>query len=184
MKVYYNGKQLRTKQGKFSSFKSFVRKVWFWTKVSTGAVALGALLVGIGFVSAASNKVEAQNNVTIIDKTPEKVEALKKDVVQTISDCEAPGYKPGDAPIILDTNNKMSIGPMMFQVATVIYYEKALYGKDVTKLEATAIALDEKQAKALASDIIFKDSKGAGNWYNCSNKHDIAPQVSIIKKLQ
>jgi hypothetical protein len=181
MKIYYNGK-LRTKQGKFSSVRSFFRKLWLYTKITIGACVAGAALVGIGFIMAASNKVEAQN--TIIDKTPEKVAQLKKEVVQAISSCEVPNYKAGAAPIILDTNNKMSIGPMMFQVATVQHYEKLLYGKDVTALEATEIALNEQEAKALAEKIMFEDAKGVKNWWNRMNKTQVAPKIEVIKELE
>jgi hypothetical protein len=105
-------------------------------------------------------------------------------VVETISGCEVPGYKAGAAPIILDTNNKMSIGPMMFQVATVIHYEQFLYGKTVTPLEATTIALDEQTAKALAQDIMFKDAKGVANWWNCMNKTGVDSKIEVIKELE
>jgi hypothetical protein len=179
MKIYDQGKLVRTREGRFTSFKSFVRKVWFWTKVSMAAVAL----VGFGFVISASNKVEAINNVTVIDKMPEKIEALQNEVLDTISACEAPGYKDGDAPIILDTNAKMSIGPFMFQVATVQHYEKELIGRDVSRLEATTIALDEKQARELAKAIVFK-ANGLGNWLNCANKWNLRPKVDVIRELQ
>ena len=189
-KVFYNGQQIkRTTVGTFT-FKSKARRAWVYFYRMFLLQTLGTLTVSTIYAAGATfgstMPAEAYNLpliATITNQYPTKVDDLKSDIVNIISGCEVPGYKKGDAPIILDTNKKMSIGPMMFQVATVIYYEKQLYGKTVTKLEATAIALDETQAKALAKDIIFKDSKGAGNWYNCSIKHSIEPQVSLIKKF-
>lgn len=126
---------------------------------------------------------EATSSVQIIDRSPEKIAKLKAETVALISGCEVPNFKQGDAPIILDTNNKMSIGPLMFQIATVVEYEKKLYGRTVTRYEATMIALDADQAKQLATDIIFKDG-GAGNWFNCSKKLDINQRVKMIKEFE
>lgn len=179
-KIYHNGRRIN---GAWGKFVEFVRKAWFWTKVSAGVGFAGAVIFGAGFLVAASNKVEASNNVTVIDHTPEKVDALKEEVLDTISACEAPGYKAGDAPIILDTNNRMSIGPFMFQVATVQQYEKKLMGRDVNRLEATSIALDAAQARELAKAIVFK-ANGLGNWLNCGNKWNLRPKVDVIRSLE
>jgi len=73
---------------------------------------------------------------------------------------------------------------MMFQVATVQHYEKLLYGKDVTALEATEIALNEQEAKALAEKIMFEDAKGVKNWWNRMNKTQVAPKIEVIKELE
>ena len=148
------------------------------------ALVLCAVSFGVGVIGFSSNTVEATNSTTIINKMPEKVADLKQEVVEAISGCEVPGYKPDQAPIILDTNNKMSIGPMMFQVATVQHYMKVLHGQDVTALEATQIALDEKQAKALAEKIMFEDAKGVANWWNCMNRTGVKAKIEVIKELE
>lgn len=171
------------KRGRYSRhnhFTAFCARVWYLLKVGTIATLTGAFLVFCGAIGFSSNKVEA----TVTDSMPAQVEKLKAEVVSVIASCEVPGYKETQAPIILDSNNKMSIGPMMFQVATVIHYEKLLYGKDVTALEATTIALDATQAKALATDIMFKDAKGVGNWYNCANKTGVKAKIEVIKELE
>lgn len=157
---------------------SFLKKA-FWF----GAAVIIVSCAGITYFSTSTVSADVPL-APVVDLSPVKMEALKNTVVDEISNCEVTGYKTGDAPIILDTNNRMSIGPMMFQVATVIQYEKALYGKDVTRLEATTIALDEVQAKALAKDILFKVSDGQHNWLNCSNKHDITAQINLIKSVK
>lgn len=159
----------------------FVRFLVKWTIITGGVVSLAALIGAMFFSHSTVTYAEKEVQIS---NMPEKISALKLEVVNAISNCEVPGYKDGAAPIILDTNNKMSIGPMMFQVATVIHYEKQLYGKDVTALEATNIALDEGQAKALAQDIMFKDSKGVGNWFNCMNKTGVSAKIGVIKELE
>lgn len=163
--------------------KKFIQKVWFWSKVSMGvgvAVGVGVL---VGAMKFSVNEVQATNSVTVVDKMPEKVDALKEEVLKTLSSCEARGYKDGDAPIILDTNNKMSIGPFMFQVATVQHYYKTIYGKEITRHEATIIALDEEKARELAKAVIF-DLDGLRNWLNCANKHNLRPKVDVIRSLE
>ncbi len=73
----------RTGKGRFSSFRSFVRRVWFWTKVSTSAAAFGALFIGIGAVAFKSDKVEAVNTVTVVQ--------TKAPIMERIADCESGG---------------------------------------------------------------------------------------------
>jgi hypothetical protein len=49
--------------------------------------------------------------------------------------------------------------------------------------KAVMIALDTDQAKAVATDIIFKTNNGSIDWLNCSNKLRLAAEVAAIKKL-
>lgn len=168
-----------------SRIRTFFAKLLFWSKVAIGTGMMAGIFFAIGastfstqiVIASAPEKVE-------VNTMPQKIADLKSQVVEAISACEVPGYKEGQAPIILDTNNKMSIGPMMFQVATVQHYEQSLYGKTVTQLEATSIALDPVQAKALAQDIMFKDAKGVANWWNCMNRTNVAPTIAVIKSLE
>jgi hypothetical protein len=76
----------------------------------------------------------------------------------------------------------MSIGSFRFQVAAVQQYKQKLYGKTITRQEATLIALDEPQARALAHDIAFTDN-GIGNWYNCMNRYNLNEKVKLIQSL-
>ncbi len=111
------------------------------------------------------------------------IEALKDEVVETIRSCESGGYSEEDGIIIFDSNNKASIGTLQFQKTTVQYYYKMFYGEEITSKQAVMIALDDKKASELAKRIIFEDSKGWKNWYNCGNKHNIDAEVKVIKKL-
>lgn len=146
---------------------------------------VGGMIYTAGFITAASNEVMATNNVTVVDKMPEKIEALKMDVIQKVSDCERAGHSEDDGIIIFDSNAKASIGVLQFQKATVISYYKRLYGKDISGKDAVMIALDKDKAFALAKDIIFTTKNGvAADWVNCSRKHNLQAQVDLIKTLE
>ncbi len=154
------------------------------------AVVFSVIAVAAGsFVSMAITgaKVEAKIPDTItIDNTPAKIEALKQDVLTRLSSqCETKGLGKDAGAIILDTNNKMSIGPFMFQKGTVKTYYHQLYGKDVTGQEAVEIAIDYEKSAALAHDIIFKTKNGVEmDWTNCSNKLNLQTEVDLIKRME
>lgn len=113
-----------------------------------------------------------------------KINAIKNGLLSELKHCESGTISEDSAPIILDTNNKMSIGLYMFQTDTVRHYYRILYGKEITKLDATLIALNEEKARDLAKDIIFKDEKGWKNWFNCGKKHNFETKVSYIKSIE
>lgn len=115
-----------------------------------------------------------------------KIEKLKNKLVEDIRNCERSKYSENDGIIIFDSNEEASIGTLQFQRKTVIHYYKVLYQKNITPKEAILISLDDTKAKALAKDIIFNDSKGWRNWYNCGMKKEINAQakVEIIKELE
>lgn len=171
----------RSINGKFSSFKSWCKKVWYWSKVTVAVVAVGAIIFGTGMAFASTSTVVANGND--VNELPAKIAQLQAGVVDQIKGCETPDLTVDDAPLILDTNNKMSIGKLMFQIATVQEYYKSLYGQDITRKDAVEIALDEASSTQLATDIIFKTSGGVDNWLNCANKLDLASKVTIIKQL-
>jgi hypothetical protein len=45
------------------------------------------------------------------------------------------------------------------------------------------LALDKEEATKLAKWVIFETQGGIYNWQNCATKFDLAPEVTIIKKL-
>jgi hypothetical protein len=113
-----------------------------------------------------------------------KIAEMKSDALASLRNCEANGYKVDDAPIILDSNRKMSIGLYMFQTATIQFYYKTLYNKDITTKQAVLIALDENSSTQLASDILFTTTKSSKNWFNCSKKLKLQNKVDLIKQLE
>lgn len=129
------------------------------------------------------NRSEAK--VQELERQPAvKIAELKADLLKRLKKCESQDRTEDDAPILLDSNNEMSIGELMFQIKTVQYYYKKLYSKEITRKEAVLVALDHDKAFELAGDIIFKDGKGIGNWYNCDKKNGFSSEIAIIKKLQ
>ena len=130
---------------------------------------------------AVQAEVEAKNAQEHYD---EKISKAKKELVYRLKGCESMKMKASDAPMILDTNNEMSIGLWMFQRDTVIYYYKKLYGKVITRQDAVRIAIDEDQAYQLTEDILFTAEDGWTNWANCAKKLGLAREIEVLKKVQ
>lgn len=174
------GTYKRASSGRFDSFKAavrrFIRFIIRWSLI--GGTAYSIFLAGGMLYS--THRVEA----TEVNRLPEKLAALKQDLVSRLSDCERGGRTEADGLIVWDTNNKPSIGVLQFQTKTVQHYYKTLYQKDITTKEAVEIALDKEKAFTLATDVIFNVDKGINNWLNCANKHGLAAEVKLIKKLE
>ena len=150
---------------------------------------IGILLGMLGFTIYGAYRFGETNVISIkaetVDSMPAKIEKLKDEVIDKLISCESQGYKESDAPIIYDTNKKMSIGLAQFQIATVIYYEKVLYNRQISAKEAVLIALDEQETRELAKDIIFKTKSGViKDWYNCSIKYKLQDKVNLIKEIE
>lgn len=172
MKIYYMGKRIRESSGRFSSFKKKLKK---WTLIAV-------LVYGV-YVAGGLLQPRAIATPVLFDNLTPKIEELKDSIVEDIRNCERSNYEEEDAPIILDTNKKMSIGVFMYQKATVQHYSKKLYGKELTGKEATLFALDEDKARQMTYDVIFKDSKGWANWYNCGKKIGVETRLQVIREL-
>lgn len=165
---------------------------WFkflrWTGNGVKIAFVLGLVYGafqIGAKTTEPRTVYAEKKVEIVnDSLQAKIADLKQGVLVDLRGCETKGFKESDGVIILDTNNKMSIGPYQFQKDTVVYYEKSLYNKVVTPKDSVEIALDQDQAGALASDVIFNTDKGLTNWINCSNSLNLVNRVAFIKDLE
>ncbi len=153
-------------------------------------VFIALALIIVAYVKTEINNVQAQTvniyKTTIKDlklRNSTKIDKLKNDVLDRLKSCESGMLKIEDAPIILDTNNRISLGMYMFQRATVIHYYRKLYNKNITKREAVEIALSSK-ARNLASDIIFNERGGIFNWANCARQKGLVAEVTIIKRIQ
>lgn len=172
--------QKRTRTGKFDSFKAKTKRA-FRTFLLYGVLP-GVIATLIFAAGGAFYSTTTISYAETTDLMPAKVAALKADVINQISDCERAGHTEEDGLIVFDSNARASLGVMQFQVTTVQHYEKALYGNEVSGKDAILIALDASKAKALATDIVFKQD-GLGNWLNCANKLGLRAQVNAINKI-
>lgn len=155
-------------------------------------VASVAVVAGIATTLVSSSHVEASNpEVKVIDLTPEKIEALKDEVVARLLACESAGHKEEDAIIMYDNNqagtlkgkNVWSLGQLQWKVSTVQIYAKMRDGSILTQKEAVLLALDTQEASSLAKYVIFDTDGGIWNWKNCADKLNLGAEVSAIKKL-
>jgi len=129
------------------------------------------------------------------DRLEKKIAEMKKEVLDTLKNCESPGRDEAYGLITYDQNEKgslkgmdvWSIGKFQFKIDTVIGFVKARDGKTITQKEAIEIALSEDKSTALAEFAIFntpKGDKGVLHWYNCAKKHNLEEKVAWIKKLE
>ena len=185
MKHYAVGTYKRNSKGEFVT-GSWFKRMWVSVKWWSAVITLG--LVGIMIVGQTARaffpKTEYVKEQVLVDNLAPKIDELKSNLVEAIQKCESKGHKESDGIIIFDSNSEASIGTLQFQRKTVQYYYKHLYGKTITAKEAVLIALDDEKAEQLAHDIIFKDSKGVNNWYNCANSINAKGQLTVIKTLQ
>jgi len=137
-----------------------------------------------GIVEGDTVVYKVQEKIVEVDNLAPKVEQLKNELLDKLVKCESNGYSEADAPIIFDSNNKASIGLLQFQKATVQHYVKTLRGTEITAKEATLLALDAKQSRQLASEILFGTAKGYTNWQNCATKLGLANEIVFINRLK
>lgn len=170
---------------KFRTFKFKIRRFFFVLSRSAlvGTAVFGAFyatfIAGQHYFPKAVHAEDAQ----VVDNLPAKIQEFKANVLADLRSCEAKGYKESDAPIILDSNSKMSIGLYMWQIDSVIYYYKTLYHQTITRKQAVEIALDETKAGNLAHDVIFSEGKGAKEWVNCFARKGLDAKVAVVKEL-
>lgn len=176
-------------RGRFSSFKSYCRRVWHWIKVSAFVSLVLFITASFGAAFMSTSTVTA----TTVNLLPEKLEELKDDLVNRLADCENGHYTEDDAIVMYDNNaagslngkNVFSFGEMQWKVSTIQHQVKLRDGHSITQKEAVLIALNTSEAKKLAKFTIFsgKDSKGVGHWHNCATKLGLYEEVKVIKKL-
>lgn len=185
IKVFHNGERLKDIYPHATKWQVFKFRVRQFIHKALQITAIGAtvfVVATIAFLTGHETQTSVVSAATV-DSLPAKVQSLQLGVVKQIESCESKGLTENDGAIILDTNDKMSIGQLMFQKQTVITYEKELYNVTMTPKDAVIVALTTPEAESLAQDIIFKTKNGLSNWYNCSQKYDLQSQVDIINKL-
>jgi len=174
----------------------FAKKTWYWTKV----LFFLSPLIGYAIYWAGTEGLVSKVHYVAVAEAAEvcgascqelakvlvgqKVEALKDELVEDIGKCESAGAKDPDGLIVFDSNNEASVGHLQFQRLTVIVYIKKFMDKAIDNSDAIAIAIDHKQSHDLAKKIIFEDSKGWKNWFNCGNKVNAEIRIADIKRLE
>lgn len=172
--------------GRFAVRMTRTRKAALWgIGILIAMAAYGAL--GDAYVGGyLQNEVSyiAAPRAEAAEIVPDRIEDAKWKVIDMLQACEGAGHGWDEGFIKLDTNDKLSYGPLQFQKATVVGYVHDLWGKDVSGLEAVQIALDQAQARKLAYDIIFKTKNGVANdWVNCSKWYGLQTRVDFIKEI-
>ena len=176
-RIYYMGRRLN---GQFDSFKMKLRRlVRSVVRYTLAGGAFYAIFM-LGAFTWSTSTTEAYT----VNLLPEKVAELKADVINRLAACESAGHEEDDGIIIFDSNKVASIGQLQFQVKTIQYYSKKLYGQTITPKEAVLIALDYEKASKLATDIIFREGGNPEkDWYNCSIKLNLKAEVAVLNKL-
>jgi len=191
IKVTWNGERLRdiyphaTRMQVFKyKVRRFIQRALFIMK--WGFLALGFLLMAfwIGGYVYSSEKIMFQDREVLVDTLSTKIEQLKSTVLDDLKSCETSNIDESAGIVKFDSNKVASIGSYQFQVKTIQHYYKSLYNREITGKEAVLIALDDAEARQLAEDIIFKDSKGIENWYNCANRKSLRSKIDIVKQLE
>lgn len=185
LKVTYMGSPLKNIYPHATRFQVFKYNVAMITrKVLIASFILGAIwgAFKIGRTTTAPIFVQAEDKSTAMYQ--EKVEALKDAVMSKLSQCESAGHKESDGIIIMDTNNKLSIGQYQWQISSVQHYYKMMTGNDISKKDAVILALNETEARKLAKFVAFETKNKIGkDWVNCNNKHNLDVQVDMIKSM-
>lgn len=198
-KVTENGRDVTGKYRRKTLLESIAaqfKPVWYWTKIvmgiGLGGAMVGGLIVGLSIGSITKyTKAEEVQVPVYVDTMPQKIEALKDEVVKDLESCESAGHTEDDAIVILD-NNKAgtlkrkdipSFGVLQFKVSTVQHYKKLIDGETLTNKQAVLLALEAAEARELAKSIIFETDGGIQNWVNCSKKHGLVDKVRIIKAI-
>jgi hypothetical protein len=173
----------RDKEGKFTKgkFVEYTQLTGIVAGLTVGSYILGALTLGSASLSYAANRTEVQ----VIDMMPEKIEALKDEVVRDLSDkCE---FKNKQArPDTLDPKEsggyQISYGDFQWEVNTLIEKYRKMTGTVLSYDEAIIMALDEQKAFELAKWTIFIDND-LKRWRNCARDLKLQDRVDLIKKL-
>lgn len=183
----YVEKYHRDRKGRYAKTKFRIRR--FFKNVLFYSIIISAIW-GVSVLYAQFHPViEFQSKEVQVDNLNAKILTLKNNVLDQVKLGESKGEKESDAVIQFDPDNSgkainiPSLGLYRFKITTIIYYEKQLYGKTLTPLDAINIAFNEQEARALASDIIFKEN-GIDNWHNTSLKYGLVEKVKIIKSLE
>ena len=118
------------------------------------------------------------------EKLAAKIAELKHDLVRRLSeDCEAKGSVEPESLITFDTGGQASVGYLQFYRPTIQFYIKQRDDREITKKEATEIAMDWEKASSLAEYIIFEVGAGPDEWTTCFKKLGLKSETDIINRL-
>ena len=197
-RVYYNGKRQKDMyqtESKITLFVLHTRDILKKALIIALVALSGGYILSVAFTDTQTYNASAENLPTLIlEPNKQAISELKDKIVTKINDCERAGKTEDDALITFDphkTNKKVeapSLGTFQYKITTVQYYVKKLYNQDISRKQATLWALDDERARELTHDIlIYKGQdtkKELGNWYNCTNKHNLKDIVDIINDLK
>lgn len=122
----------------------------------------------------------ALSSETAADLRARDIDERKDEMLRELSVCESGGT--GDSLQPIYGGRGAFVGRFQFTPSTVISYIQQMDGRSLSSKEATALAHDYHQAKALAKFVIF-EKDGIWNWPLCTRKLGLVQQVSDIKSL-
>lgn len=185
-KVFFGETRLKDIAVGASAWEIFKYRVAILTRRILMGLFASGMLYGAFFTGRVTTSpvfVNAEDKSQIMFEN--KIEKLKNEVLDTLSKCESAGHTEDDGIIILDTNNKASIGQFQWQISSVKFYNKQKTGIELTSKEAILLALDEDRARNLAKYVAFETkNKLSKDWYNCSVKYGLDEKVEMIKSLE
>lgn len=145
----------------------------------TGAVLYSAFLIG-----QYSSPLHVKGQETI-DLTPDKIEKLKDEVIDSISKQEnelnIPSIPDDNKAKSLPLKDKVSYGCMQFKIGTIEHYYSVLNLGPISDQDAAILAIQCDRAKALAKKIIFETQGGIFNWSVATK--EMTAKIEIIKEL-
>ena len=172
---------------KWDLFKEGAKR--FFKKLCWFALIAFVLFATYELGGMLNKQIEYQDKVVEIDNLSKKVAQMKEQILDLIKKGESGTATEDYALISFDPDskkqeiNKASIGLYQWKITTIQYYYRTLYGKTLTNKQAVLVALDEKQSRDLARDVVFK-AQGLKNWTNTANKFNLSDKLEVIKSLE
>lgn len=194
---------IRKIKAAWAAFIHFLKVLWFWTKVSTAAVAVASLLIFVGFTIASSRNAGAAGTIFVKGSASSnqiKAALYKGELLQIIRKHETTNrvIKEGEIFSSFDPNSKMrascmvtggkrpidceSYGIYQEKIGTVMAYAPQLYGHEVTQIEAMTIANDEEKASDFLLQCAVKIQGCIWNWTSANNNHAVVED--LINKIR
>lgn len=106
------GKQVRDMQGRYSSFKFFMRKVWFWSKIGVVASLFAIVIFSLG-LSQNFNTVYAQN--IIVSTTTIEFPAI----LQKIAKAESGNTQFVNGQMVIHVNTNGTYDQCKYQINSI-----------------------------------------------------------------
>ena len=168
-----------------NKFKPWLEK-WVRRAVIAGMFIFALYFVYLTGTQAGKQTIIYEGEAQVINTMPQSIAELKARTINKLAEqCETKGIEEPDAAIILDSNNKMSIGRYMWQIESVQHYAKLLYNQELSRKEAILIALDEGKINLgeLTTKVMFDIQEGYEEWHTCSELLELDKEVEIINSL-